>query len=238
MEEQTEKQAGSDMICVANPPDKVPAFLKPFVGKTAAQFLGKFFPQKTIEAMGGFISGIAPNFGVDVPEWARESSKQFWKYYGFSKNFDASESVRDFGVFAGLVEHFVRNPQPEPKSLVDKFLTKAAPKFIKFLTEKAIADLSALQKSEYYAGQHRASEIISKMETPTYLDMVKLAPLYLVVSVAWKKIQSFDTHYEREKWLRTEKVIKENVTSREVYQAFDVIGLPGAKPGRPKHPES
>jgi hypothetical protein len=68
--------------------------------------------------------------------------------------------------------------------------------------------------------------------------MVKRAHVYLVLATAWRKVETFNTHAERERWLGTEKVIGDNFSTRELYQIFGLIGLLGAEPGRPKKSES
>ena len=234
----------SHELCVSNPPQTVPHFMRPFIVKNAAEFFQKHFPQKTVEAIGGLISGIVPNFGVDVPDWVRQASYQFWKYYGFPKNFNAYESVQDFGVLVGMIEHCIRYPQLEPKSFVEKLLTKTAPKLVSFLAEKCLCDLSDLEKAQFYTGKHQAAEIMSKIDSQNHLDMIAIAPVYLVISVAWKEIESCGTHADRIQWLKAKKVIKKITTGDEVdkytpsdrvvYQAFETIGLPGAKSGKPK----
>ena len=222
--------------------------MRPFIGSCPAEVLGKFFPPKAIEAMGGLVSGIFPNFGVTVPEWARQASYQFWKHYGFSKGFNPFVSPKDFGVLIGLMEHCIRKPSPKPKSHVERLFDKATPKMLSFFANKLISDLSDLEKSQFYAGKHGAAEIFAKLENPSHLDMVTLAPVYLVISVAWKEIESCDTHAERIQWLKAKKVVKKVAIGDEVdkytpsdrvlYQAFETIGLPGAKPGKPKPVQS
>lgn len=231
-EGQTKPESGA--LSVNSAPVHPPSFLKPFVGKTPAQFLGKYYSQKKVEAAAGIMSGLVPDFGVPVPDWAREASKQFWKYYGFPKNCNPLESARDLGLMIGMLEHWMKHPEPAPKSLVEKLLSKTGPKFIAFITKGVVLHFSHREKSEFHAGAHQATEILAKLENPKHLEMQKLAPIYLVVSVAWRELESLKTHADREDWLRAKDVIKDNVTSREVYQAFGIIGLPGAKPGRPK----
>ena len=223
---------------------KFPPFMRPFIGDSPAAVLGKFFPPKTVEAMGGLVSGIFPNFGVTVPEWARQASYQFWRQYGFSKGFNPFASPKDFGVLIGLMEHCIHKPSLKPKSHVERLFDKATPKMLSFFADQLTSDLSDLEKSQFYAGKHKAAEIFAKVENPDHLDMALLSQVYLVISVAWKEIESCETHAKRIQWLKDKKVIKLVTTNDEagkyvpsdrgVYQAFETIGLPTGKPGNPK----
>jgi hypothetical protein len=227
---------------------KFPPFMRPFIGNSPAEVLGKFFPPKAIEAMGGLVSGIFPGFGVQVPEWVRQASYQFWKYYGFSKGFSPFASPKDFGVVIGLLDHAIRKPLPEQKSSVEKLVAKALPKMVSFLADKVTSDLSDLEKAQFYTGKHEAAKIFAKVENPNHLDMQALAKVYLVISAAWKEFEACDNHAARIEWLKAKKVIKKDTSADEVdkykpsdralYQAFETIGLPGAKPGKPKQTQN
>lgn len=218
--------------------ENVPIFLRPFNVTSPAAFLRKHFPEVVVERMAGFISGFGLEIGVELPEWVRNASKQFWKNY-FPESFRPTESVKDFGVLSKFLEeyakHGTKNKQTHP---IEKLMVRVAKSLWSFLMQRVISTFNDQENSDYYAGRVFADEIIKRLDDPNYLQMVKLAKLYMVVSVAWRKIESFATHAERERWLRSEEVIGESVTSREVYQAFDRIGLPAARRGRPKKLET
>lgn len=225
------------------PAEKVPAWAKPFVGKTPAQFLEKYIAREKLEVMAGAMYGVV-DLEMEIPEWAKNASCQFWKHYIGNCPLRPSESVEDFGVMVVMVEKHIRGfyIQPHPVTLsskLDKFLGGVAKKVYSILMKKIVSEFSHEEKAQFYAGCARGEKIIALMQNPNHLDMIQLAPVYLVVATVWKKIESFDTHAERIQWLKANKVIKK-VTShdevdkyvpsdRVVYQAFDTIGLPTRK---------
>jgi hypothetical protein len=222
------------------PLEKVPAWAKPFVGRTVAEFLGRYIPRPKLEAMAGAMFGLV-DLGIEIPEWAKNSSRQFWKNYVGNRQLNPKESAEDLGVIVIMVGEFTQGnlacSQPvAPPSKLEKFFSRIAKKFYSLLMQEVVSKLSHEEKAQFYTGCATGEQMVAQIKNPDHLVMVKLAPLYLVVSLAWRKIQWFETHAAREKWLRDEKVIKDNVTSREVYQVFSIIELPGAKPGHPKQP--
>lgn len=225
-----------------NPPEKIPIWAKPFVGRTPAQFLEIYIPRKKVEALAGMMFAFA-DLGVTLPEWTQNASMQFWKNFIGNKPLRMTESTEDFGVFMVMLEWFIQNPrafqsEAEPQSKLQNFLGGIAKRVYSLLKQKVVTNFSHAERAQFYMGCSRGEEILAKMRNPDHLAMVKLALLYLAVSVAWREIAEFETHAAREKWLRDGQAIKPNVSSREVYQAFQIINLPGAKPGKPKQIET
>jgi hypothetical protein len=166
-----------------------------------------------------------------------------------------------------MIELFTQGHVPDPKpvkplSKLEVFLGKIAGKIISICMEKIVSRLSDEEKSQFYAGRARADKIIEKMQNPNFLEMTKRAKVYIVIAAAWRKIEGFKTQAERERWLRpliqekepifeneakreiwlqTNEGIKfsaKQLSSREFYDIFQIIGLSGATPGRPKNPET
>jgi hypothetical protein len=245
--------------------EKIPAIFKPFVGKTPAQFLEKYIAREKVEALAGAMFGFT-DLGVAIPNWAKKASIQFWKNYVGDKPLEPLKSAEDFGVFVKLLElytqgHFDETKPDKPPSKLEKFLSGIAGKVYSLLMKKIVSDFSDSEKSQFYAGCVRAGKIVEKMQNPNYLDMIKRAKVYLIIAAAWRQIERFKTHAERERWLQslieekeptftngakreiwlqTDEGIKfsaKRLSSREFYDIFQIIELPGATPGRPKNLE-
>jgi hypothetical protein len=225
------------------PVKKVPAFIKPFMVDTPAQFLEKYIAREKLEALAGASYGFT-DLGMEIPEWAKNASCQFWKNYIEKAPLRPRESVEDFGVLAVMMEkftqgHFIPPQSITPPSKLEKFLSGIAKRVFFLLKEKIVSRLSHDEKAQFHKGCARGEKIIARMQNPNYLDMIQLAPVYLAVAVMWRKIESFDTHADRIQWLKANKVIKKFTThdevdkyvpsDRVVYQAFDTIGLPTGK---------
>jgi hypothetical protein len=248
------------------PAEKIPAIFKPFVGKTPAQFLEKYIAREKLEAMAGFMAGFT-DLGVAIPDWSKKASIQFWKNYVGDKPLEPFKSAEDFGIFAKLLELYTKGQFSEskpinPPSKLDKFLSGIAGRVYSLLMKKVVSDFSDAEKSQFYAGCVRAGKIVEKMQNPNYLDMIKRAKVYLIIAAAWRQVEKFKTHAERERWLRSlieekeptfineakreiwlqtnegKKFSAKRISSREFYDIFQIIELPGATPGRPKNPET
>jgi hypothetical protein len=233
------------------PFEQIPVWARPFIGKTPAQFLQKFIPRVKLEALAGAMFAFC-DLGVTIPKWAQNASMQFWKNYIGNKPLRPTESAEDFGVLLVILEKFIKGHliQPQtvaPTSKLEIFLSKIAKKVYSLLMREVESKLSHEEKSQFYAGCARGEQILARMQNSNFLDMMPLAPVYLVVAVAWKEIESLDTHAKRIQWLKDNKVIKMITTGdeagkyvpsdRSVYQAFDIIGLLGAKPGKSEKAE-
>lgn len=222
-----------------NQDEEIHVSLKQFEGKSPAQFFGEYLSPGQLEALAGIMFGLV-DIGVPIPEWAKRASRQFWKFY-VRRQLDPMQSAEDAGVIHRVIEHFAQQPAPQPQSTLEKRIMLAAMPAAKPGSEemqKAALLLPPEEAAKFFAGRARAEKIIEKLQNPDYLKMVKLAPIYSAVAIRWKQFLTYSTHADREKWLRDEKVIGENVSSREVYQAFARIELPGAERGRPKKSEN
>ena len=221
------------------PAEKIPIWAKPFVGKTPAQFLKKYFPGEKLDALAGAMSGFV-DIGVPLPEWAKKASIQFWKHYIGTKPLRPFESVEDFGVMVVMVEKIAQGQYPQPQPVVpqskfEKFFINIAKKLISVLTKKIISKLSHTEKAQFHTGCSRGEEVLAKLQNTNHTNMTPLADVYLAVCVAWRKVESFETHAERIHWLKANKVVKKVTTGdevevyqpsdRAVYQAFETIGL-------------
>ena len=248
------------------PIEKVPAIFKPFAGKTPAQFLAKYIHREKLEAMAGAAAGFV-DLGLPIPEWTKNASCQFWKnYIGDRPPLDPSKSAEDFGVMVEMIRRYIlgdfngRKPITSP-TILEKFCDKIAGKFCSIIIEKAIPTLSNEEKSQFYAGCARAEKIIERLQDTKTIEMVKRANVYLLIATAWRQIESLKSHAERERWLRPlleekepkfksdverelwvhgtegKKFSAKRLSSREYYDIFQIVGLPGAAPGRPKNSE-
>lgn len=238
------------------PVEKIPAVLKPLANvKSTAEFLQKYIPREQVERLAGAMYGIA-DMGVWLPEWAKKASCQFWKNYFDKTPLDMLHSAEDFGVMLKMFEVFSNDFTVMPKSLcnwpkLEKFLGKIAHKVFSLCMDKVVTQFSDLEKSQFYAGRAKAEKIIERLNNPEYLKMVKRAKVYLAVAATWRQIESMETNAAREEWLRSflewhdaktsereNKFSTAQLSSRDFYDIFQIIDLPGAAPGRPKKSET
>ena len=222
------------------PIGNVPLVFRPFVGKTPAQFLGKYIAHEKLEMIAGAMSGFT-DLGVSVPEWAKKASFQFWKNYIGNQPLEPFKSAGDFGVFVKILEFYMQGNFEEPKpfkppSKLEKFLSGIAGRVYSLIMKKVVLDFSDQEKADFYAGFVRASALLEKLQNPDHLAMVRRAKVYLIIATAWKQIEGFKTNAERERWLVEAKA--GFLSSSEYYQIFKLIGLSGATPGRPKKLET
>jgi hypothetical protein len=152
------------------PPEKIPAIFKPFIGISAAQFLAKHFAPEKLDAIAGAMSGFV-DIGVNVPEWARQASRQFWKNYT-ENTLNPNESNEDFGLMVGLIERCARdgiilNQPNKPSSKLGIWLDKVADKLVRILTDKYVSELSYAEKAEFYAGCARFEEVFNSWKILT-----------------------------------------------------------------------
>ncbi len=120
-----------------------------------------------------------------------------------------------------------------PQTRIEKAMAPAVKPSCELL-DKAAREESPEETAKFYAGRARGDKILEKLNNPHHLDMVKIAHIYLITAAAWKKFESFKSGGEAIRWLRSQKVIGDNVSEREVYQVFQRIKLPLSKPGRPQ----
>jgi hypothetical protein len=212
----------------------IPEPLKQFEGKTARElFLGNGATSQQADGMGGLVYGFIGEFGIPIPDFAKQASKQFWKNY-LGKDFNPQENIKDAGAVSRLLELMGGDCNVKPESKLAKKVLSAAIPMAGFLEKEARA-LSAVETAKFYAGRARAEKVWEKIKNPDYLKMIKRAPLYLVLAVAWREFEKFKSQAEAERWLRDQKVIGENFDSSEVRAVFRLIGLRyGSKRGRPK----
>jgi hypothetical protein len=210
---------------------ELPKYLQQFEGTTPTQIVETLFPRANIEAIAPVFCGLGFDLGIPVPEWAKKASKQFWKYF-FGNKFDAN-LTSDFGVLAGMVDHLPVGKEPSPENPFMNLLPAMMEQF-----EKQIRTLSPKETADYYVGRAKADGVIEKVKNPDYLKMVKRAPIYLVIAAGWKMFESFESQAEAERWLRSQKIIGDNVDSREIRAVFSNVGLRYRGQGRPKKPKT
>lgn len=212
----------------------IPEALKPFEGKTARElFLGHGAKPEQLAGTAGMLYGFMGDMGVPIPDFAKEASKQFWKNF-LRKGFDAEENVRDAGVVSRLLELVAGGEITEPQSKLEQKVIPAAQPMADIL-ERGARKLSPEQTAEFYAGRADGEKFWTKIQDPNYLKMIKRAPLYIVLAVAWMEFEKFKSQAEAERWLRKQNIIGENFDSGEVRAVFRVVGLSyGKRPGRPK----
>lgn len=214
---------------------EISAELKPFAVDNPAEMLGNYFPPEVVERFAGMVFGLGFDSGVSVPEFAKQASRQFWKYF-FSRGFNPLASTKDIGIFSKLLDLAGQSPSPRKKTAFEIAALKALPKMLE-LFQKEVAKLSDEEKAKYYAGRVEAKAVMKKFH-PQYLKMVKRAPMYLAIAAHWRILQSFSSLAQAERWLRDNKVIGKNVNSTEVRAVFRLVGLRYRGPGRPKKPEN
>lgn len=206
-----------------------------FDNKTHAQyFMEHGYSLQQVEGMAGAVSGLIGSLGVEIPEFAKKASKQFWKYL-IGKELNISDSIEDLGVMSGIAELHVKNPASTPKSELEKHVWEFAIPMVQEL-EKAVRAMSPNETAQFYVGRARAASFLEKTSNPDYLKMVKRAPIYIIIAIVWRRFEQFTSQAEAERWLRSEKIIEANVDSSEVRAVFRLLGLRYRGPGRPKKP--
>lgn len=209
---------------------ETPAGLELFSETTPAEMLKGVFPEG-FDAVAGFASGLGIDYGIEIPEWAKQASRQFFKYF-FGADFQPLETFYDMGMIAGLIELRIKHPIPPRFSKVSGFI-KMFPILLPLLETK-VRGASPQETADFYTGRARAGMVFEKWQDPEYLKMVKVAPIYAAVAAGWKCFQQIDSYADAEDFLRFQKTIGSEVDSRECRAVFKRIGFPAGKPGRPK----
>ncbi len=210
---------------------EIPAELKMFVTNTPAELLGKYFTQEQAEKMAGMMSGMGYEVGIDVPEFARNASKEFWKYF-YRSGFNPVASQRDFGTLTKSLDAAGQVPSRRKKTDFEISMLRVLPVLFP-LWEKELAALPDEEKAEYYAGRVEGKKVINKFNAD-YIRMVKRARIYLFISMLWRLFEEFKSMAEAGRFLRECKIINDKVSSDEVRAVFRQIGLRYRGPGRPK----
>jgi hypothetical protein len=221
-----------------NSADEIPKGLERLAGKTPAQlFAENGIPLEKAERFAGVFSVFGLDFGLPIPEFAKQASKQFWKNY-VGNDFNPKESVEDFGVLSRLIEFFSKELAPlTPKTEIQKTaMTISQP--ILNLSGEATRDLPPEDAVKFHKGRVRGDIVIEKLNNHDYLKMVKRAPIYLMISSEWRKFEQFNNLGEAERWLRSGKIIGENVDSSEVRAIFRIVRLRYRGRGRPRKSEN
>jgi hypothetical protein len=213
---------------------QLPEPLKQFDGKTPREFfLGQGVTPQQIDGAAGMVHGFVGDFGIPIPNFAKEASKQFWKNF-LGKDFNPQTSVENAGVVSRLLELIGISSASRPQSPLEKKIIPAAEPLSDILQNEA-RKLTTVETAEFYAGRARADTIWEKMNDQNYMKMVKRAPLYSALAIAWTEFEKFHSQGEAERWLRDKKIIGQNFDSGEVRAVFRIVGLNyGKRPGRPK----
>ena len=233
------KDASAPPVTVQpSPENEVPDCLKQFEGKTPQEIFAEHgvSPEQT-EALAGLVFGFIGEWGgVLIPEFAKQASKQFWKYF-LRKGFNPQENMEDAGVASRLLELMAEDSGTKPKpEFVEMAVSKAKP--IAEMMEKAARAMPADETAKFYIGRALAEKTFKKIRNPEYLKMVKRAPLYIAIAAAWRQFEIFKSQAEAERWVRSQKIIGENFSSNEARAVFRIVGLRYRGQGRPKKSEN
>ena len=212
--------------------------LEQLEGRTPTEVMQALVPNIKIEIIAGLLIGVGVDLGIVLPDWAKEASVQFWKYF-VGKDFDPLHAPKDLGVLIGLIEGIAKRWPSENTGAngYESWIRSLLPAFLDSV-RKGEQDLSPEEAAAYYSGRARSVVVVERVTDASYLKMLKRAPIYLAVALLWERFTPLTSQAEAERWLRSEKVIAEDVDSREVRAAFTVIGLKYRGPGRPKKSEN
>jgi hypothetical protein len=221
--------------------DEIPQEIKNLDGKTPSQIIKALLPNAKIEPLAGLMYGVGIDLEIPIPEFAKNASKQFWKYY-FGESINTFESLEDQGAFARLLELIHKDISAETatagqdafswKNLIQKYGRLFATQI-----EKEARGKHPIETAEFFEGRIRGQKAYERINNPEYLKMAKRAGIYECAATYWQQFERFHSYAEAERWLRAQKAIGENVSSREVSAALKLIGLPSRGPGRPKKPK-
>jgi hypothetical protein len=211
--------------------------IEQFEGKTPVEVARMFAPNIETKFLAGLLIGLGLDLGIPLPDWAKSASVQFWKYF-VGMGLDPLNSPKDAGVLIGLIEGIAKQHPPEQSTNEHENWIKNILPMLFEATNKEVQNLSVEATASFYSGRAKSGKIVQKLTNPDYLKMLKRAPIYLAVALLWEQFQLFKSQAEAERWLRAEKVIDDNVDTREVRAAFTIIGLKYRGPGRPKKSEN
>jgi len=231
------KQQESGIAAHAPEPTKaieIPPALKQFDGKTPRElFLGHGVTQQQVESTAAMVHGFIGDFGIPIPDFAKKASKQFWKNF-LGKRFDPQTDIENAGVISRLLELMGMDAKAWSHSTLGKKVMPAAKPLADTMQNVALT-LSTENTAKFFAGRARAEKIFLNLNSPDYIKMIKRAPIYITLAVAWREFEKLQSQAEAERWLRDKQVIGKNFDSGEVRAVFRVVGLSyGKKPGRPK----
>jgi hypothetical protein len=220
---------------VPGPTIDVTVGLEQFEGKTPTEVIKMLFPNLKNELLAGLLFGFGLDLGIPLPDWAKSASVQFWKYF-VGTGFHPLRSSKDTGVLIGLMEGIAKHRPFDQSNQYETWIKNLLPMFFE-AANKQVQNLSVEEAAKFYSGRARSGKVVEKVTNPSYLKMLKRAPIYWAVALRWEQFQFFTSQAEAERWLRAEKVIGEAIDTREVRAAFTVIGLRYRGPGRPKKSE-
>jgi hypothetical protein len=211
--------------------------LRKLEGRSPAEILQVLLPQANLPRFVAFLHGAGfPCSLPEIPEWAKNASTHFWRYYFGERKPFGPETIPDTGMFLALMEEVARcAPLPnQPPSLAA--IHDLIPVLVGALHKEA-QSMPPEQAADFYKWRAKGSEAVQRFIDPKHLKMLRRAPIYLALACLWEEFARFTSQADAYRWLREQKIIDDRVEIREVRAVFSLVGLRYRRPGRPRNSE-
>jgi len=207
----------------------MPASAKPPVDLSPAQYILKMYPGAESSpaaraALAALFSGSGIDFGVIVPEWAKQAAKHYLasrQWTQFQKPL-TNLTPNEAGKFVGLWELSpkAKNEPPEITMMIEAYC-KAM--------KEATTDADPDDCIAFHTGRKDAQKIIEKAG-----DASERSTAFGSITNNWPKIEKLGSRIKTYKWLKDNSVISAYTEWDEVKKWLAEINLPKGKAGAPR----
>lgn len=189
-----------------------------------SQFPGAESSPAARAALAAMFSGSGIDFGVTVPEWAKQTAKLYYtlrQWTQFQKPL-TNLSPNEAGKFVGSweISPKAENERPEVTMMIDAYC-KAM--------RQAATDATPDDCIAFHKGRKAAQEMADKAKDPSE----RTTALYAIM-MNWPEIEKLGSRMKTYKWLKDKRLISPGTDWDEVKDWLAEINLPKGKAGAPR----